>query len=239
MSSLFFRCKNQLKCFLCRFHRMNREPEVLLGNILGILLRYHHGRNPCLLGTIGLFKNASHRAHPPCQGNLPRHCHILPYLPAGDSTDQHSENGRACRGAVNIAAPYDIDMHIVVVEVFACYLAGIRNSRALESSFLKGRFVETWIANEIRKSYMNNGVDQPVGYYRDERQNEIDLVILRDARLMLLECKSGTNFNYSAVKAFECLDNTKYEKGINALICTSSEPYSISEDVLALPISAI
>lgn len=122
---------------------------------------------------------------------------------------------------------------------FACYLAGIRNSRALESSFLKGRFVETWIANEIRKSYMNNGVDQPVGYYRDERQNEIDLVILRDARLMLLECKSGTNFNYSAVKAFECLDNTKYEKGINALICTSSEPYSISEDVLALPISAI
>ena len=122
---------------------------------------------------------------------------------------------------------------------FACYLAGIRNSRALESSFLKGRFVETWIANEIRKSYMNNGVDQPVGYYRDERQNEIDLVILRNARLMLLECKSGTNFNYSAVKAFECLDNTKYEKGINALICTSSEPYSISEDVLALPISAI
>ena len=122
---------------------------------------------------------------------------------------------------------------------FACYLAGIRDSRTLKSSFLKGRFVETWIANEVRKSYTNNGSDQPISYYRDNRQNEIDLVILRDGRLMLVECKSGTSFNNSAVEAFVCLDDTKYEKGTNALICTSLEPYSINENVLALPLSAI
>jgi len=122
---------------------------------------------------------------------------------------------------------------------FACYLAGIRDSTALESSFLKGRLIETWIANEIRKSYTNNGSDQPIGYYRDNRQNEVDLVILRDGRLMLVECKSGTSFNNSAVKAFACLDDTKYEKGTNALICTSLESYSINEKVLALPLSAI
>ena len=56
---------------------------------------------------------------------------------------------------------------------------------------------------------------------------------------MLVECKSGTSFNNSAVEAFACLDDTKYEKGINALICTSLEPYSINENVLALPLSAI
>lgn len=122
---------------------------------------------------------------------------------------------------------------------FACYLAGIRDSTTLESSFLKRRLIETWIANEIRKSYTNNGSDQPIGYYRDNRQNEVDLVILRDGRLMLVECKSGTSFNNSAVKAFACLDDTKYEKGTNALICTSLESYSINEKVLALPLSAI
>ena len=152
-------------------------------------------------------------------------------------------------GIIWLARPYNEDSLVKQITKrpkmyffdtgLACYLAGIRDSRNLESSFLKGRLVETWIANEIRKSYMNNGSDQPIGYYRDNRQNEIDLVILREGRLMLVECKSGTSFNTSAVKAFACLNDTKYEKGTNALICTSSEPYSIDENVLVLPLSAI
>ena len=152
-------------------------------------------------------------------------------------------------GIIYLARPYNEDSLVKQITKrpkvyffdtgFACYLAGIRDSMTLESSFLKGRMVETWIANEIRKSYTNNGSDQPIAYYRDSRQHEIDLVILRDGRLMLVECKSGTGFNNSAVEAFACLDDTKYEKGTNALICTSLEPYSINEEVLVLPLSAI
>ena len=152
-------------------------------------------------------------------------------------------------GIIYLARPYNEDSLVKQITKrpkvyffdtgFACYLAGIRDSMTLESSFLKGRMVETWIANEIRKSYTNNGSDQPIAYYRDSRQHEIDLVILRDGRLMLVECRSGTAFNNSAVEAFACLDDTKYEKGTNALICTSLEPYSINEEVLVLPLSAI
>ncbi len=122
---------------------------------------------------------------------------------------------------------------------FACFLAGIRDSKALSNSFLKGRFVETFIANEIRKSYQNFALDQPIFYYRDTNQNEIDLVIVREGRLMLIECKTSTNFNKSDVVAFKCLDNTYYNKSTNAIICSTTEPYSITENVIALPISAI
>lgn len=122
---------------------------------------------------------------------------------------------------------------------FACFLAGIRDAQTLKTSFLKGRFVETWIANEIRKTYMNFGINQPIQYYRDSNQNEIDLVILKDGRLMLIECKAGSNYNASDVSSFSCLDNTNYIKGENAIICLTSEPYSINKNTTALPISCI
>ena len=99
--------------------------------------------------------------------------------------------------------------------------------------------METWIANEIRKSYINFGHEQPLGYYRDNSQNEIDLVILRDGKLTLIECKSGANCSSSNVKCFERLKDTRYKKGTNAIICTTKEPYSINEKVIALPVSAI
>lgn len=122
---------------------------------------------------------------------------------------------------------------------FASFLSGIRDSKTLQSSFLKGRFIETWIANEIQKSYMNFGIDQTIHYYRDTNQNEIDLVILKDGKLMLVECKSGTNFSAEDVKTFDLLKDTRYQMETNAIICTSLEAYSIQNDVIVLPLSSI
>lgn len=121
----------------------------------------------------------------------------------------------------------------------ACYLAGIRDIETLRNSFMKGRFVETFIANEIRKSYTNNGIDQPLYYYRDSTQNEIDLILLQQGKISFIECKSGSRFNASDIKGFKALKNTSYEKGQNAIICTTPDPYSINEDTIVLPVTAI
>ena len=104
---------------------------------------------------------------------------------------------------------------------------------------MKGRFVETYIANEIRKSYMNNGVDQPIYYYRDNQKNEVDLVIPRNGILKLIECKSGSRFNVSDTKSFSCLDSAQLERNTDALICTVEKPYSIAKNIIVLPVSAI
>ena len=122
---------------------------------------------------------------------------------------------------------------------FACFLSGISDANTLRNSFLKGRFIETWIANEIRKSYMNCGSYQTINYYRDTNQNEIDLVILRDGKLMLIECKSGTQFDAKDVETFDLLKDTKFQMNINAIICNSLESYSIKNDVIVLPLSSI
>lgn len=121
----------------------------------------------------------------------------------------------------------------------ACYLAGVRDAETLRNSFMKGRFVETFIANEIRKSYVNNGIDQPLYYYRDSSQNEIDLILLQQGKISFIECKSGSRFNGSDIKGFQALKKVSYEKGQNAIICTAPDPYSITKDTVVLPVSAI
>lgn len=121
----------------------------------------------------------------------------------------------------------------------AAYLCGIDSARTLQNSFLKGRFFETFIFNELRKSYFNNGEMQSLYYYRDNDQNEIDFVLLRKGMLSCIEIKTGQVFNASSTKGFKKLANTNYLKGKNAIICTASKLSILNDETIILPISAI
>ncbi|MCF0116576.1 MAG: ATP-binding protein [Bacilli bacterium] len=121
----------------------------------------------------------------------------------------------------------------------ACYLCGIDSPQTLQKSFLKGRFFETFVFNEIRKTYMNNGEIQNLYYYRDSHQNEIDFILIRNGVLSCIEIKSGQNFNVNDCKAFVHLDNTSLIKGNNCIICTADKISILSDGTLILPISSI
>ena len=121
----------------------------------------------------------------------------------------------------------------------ACYLARLNNPETLRVSRFSGRFVETYIITEIIKSYQNNGKKTNFYYYRDNNQNEIDLVILEQGTLHLVECKSGISFNESAIKGFKQLDKTNYQKGLNCIICNTENIYPINDSTYVLPISSI
>lgn len=121
----------------------------------------------------------------------------------------------------------------------ASYLVGITSGEILQSSIYSGRFVETYIINELRKNYINNGIEPHFYYYRDNNQNEIDLVILRDGKLHRVECKSGMMFNLSAVKGFRQLEKTQYQIGEKTIICNTDTLYSLGEGVYVLPLAGI
>lgn len=122
---------------------------------------------------------------------------------------------------------------------FAAYLCGIDSAQTLQKSFLKGRFFETFIFNEIRKSYMNDGQMQQLYYYRDSEQNKVDLILLKNGVLSCVEIKALHMFNASNTKGFRMLQNTRYEKGKNAIICKAYKISIISDGALILPISSI
>lgn len=123
----------------------------------------------------------------------------------------------------------------------ACYLARVNSAETLKNSYLKGHMVETYIVNEIIKSYKNNHkeVETSFYYYRTFEKHEIDLVILRDGSLSLIECKAGEKYGNNDVKDFSELNGTKFKLQKNAIICTTKIIYSIGSDTYALPISSI
>ena len=121
----------------------------------------------------------------------------------------------------------------------ACYLLGIDSKESLSKSFLKGRLFETFVVNEVRKSYENAGDKTKFFYYRDYSQNEVDLVFVKNGTLHCFECKFGKEHTLSDVSAFKELDDTEYEKGKSAIICTADEISALSDKILIVPVSAI
>lgn len=122
----------------------------------------------------------------------------------------------------------------------AAYLARLNNADVLRNSIFAGRFVETYIVNEIIKSYKNNNKKTNFYYYRDVDQREIDLVILDSGVLHFVECKGGISYSKSDIKAFDILKkNTKYQVGASAIVCATNDIYSVDKDVYCLPLGSI
>lgn len=122
----------------------------------------------------------------------------------------------------------------------ASYLARLNNAAALKNSIFAGRFVETYIVNEIIKSYKNNNKKPNFYYYRDIDQKEIDLVIQEGGELHFVECKSGVSYSKKDISAFSTLSkNTKYKVAKSAVICATDVVYAIDANVFGLPFGAI
>ena len=121
----------------------------------------------------------------------------------------------------------------------ACYLIGIDSPKTLKLSEFKGRIVETYIHNEICKSFKNNNVEIQMFYYRDNNQNEIDFIILKDGNLYLIEAKSGKQYGINDIKGFKQLANTKYNIAGQCILCCTEEVYRISSQIYAFPIRSI
>ncbi len=121
----------------------------------------------------------------------------------------------------------------------ACYLSRMSDPETLRVGYLNGPMVETFMVNEIMKSYLNNTEDAGFYYYRDSAMNEIDLLILKNGTFNLIECKAGATYGPSDVKAFSRLENSEYKIGPSCIMCLTDGAYPIRIGVYALPISSI
>ena len=122
----------------------------------------------------------------------------------------------------------------------AAYLARLNNAEVLKNSIFSGRFVETFIVNEIIKSYKNNNKKINFYYYRDADQKEIDLVMLEGGILHFIECKSGISYSKKDISSFNTLKKiTKYKVGTSGVVCSTDIVYTIDENIYAIPLGAI
>lgn len=121
----------------------------------------------------------------------------------------------------------------------AAYPIRLNHAETLRISNFSGAFFETFVMNEIRKSFLNSKQPFPVYYYRDNKQNEVDCVIVYQGKLSLIEIKQGVNYRISDVKGFKQLEHSVYVIENQAIVCNTQELYALSKDVRVVPMFVI
>ena len=116
------------------------------------------------------------------------------------------------------------------------YLTRYSTPEILASGAINGAILENYVVAEIRKTYMNNGKECLLWYYRDKENNEIDLVIESDGQLHPLEVKRSANPGSELIRAFRILDNGSVPRGTGAILCMRPELSAIDADHLIVPI---
>lgn len=81
-----------------------------------------------------------------------------------------------------------------------CYLLGIRTPEQLETHPLRGSIFETWVASEVMKMHLHQGLEASAFHYREVSGLEVDLVIQGPDRTRLVEFKSGRTIDGSWLK---------------------------------------
>lgn len=116
------------------------------------------------------------------------------------------------------------------------YLTRYSAPEILANGAINGAILENYVVAEIRKTYMNNGKECLLWYYRDKENNEIDLVIESDGQLHPLEVKRSVNPGSELIRAFRILDNGSVPRGTGAILCMRPELSAIDADHLIVPI---
>lgn len=132
------------------------------------------------------------------------------------------------------------------------YLTRWLTPEALKNGALAGAAFETFVVNEILKSYSNEGIDYDfnVFYYngRDKKKvkrdgtlvsvdGEIDIIIEENGVLYPVEIKMSAAPKADMASEFDVLDNLPDKKrGTGAIICLYGKKTYLRENLVALPL---
>ena len=122
------------------------------------------------------------------------------------------------------------------------YLTKWLTPQAIEFGAKSGQFFETFVINEIIKSFYNKGKEPPIYFYRDTNQKEIDLIIEHGRDIYPIEIKSTANPNKKQVSAFDILyknlsDDLDIHHG--TIICQYPQKIWLTDNLVSLPYSYI
>jgi len=123
----------------------------------------------------------------------------------------------------------------------AAYLTRWSTPDVLKNGAMSGAFFETFVVNEIIKSYANKGIlDLPLYFYRDRDGNEIDLLIEDGGTLYPIEVKKSSDPSKSDAAKFSILDKIPtVNRGSGGVVCLYDSLTTLREDDMVIPINLL
>jgi len=94
----------------------------------------------------------------------------------------------------------------------ATYLLGIESTQQLARDPLRGALFENMVLMELIKTRTNRGLDPQFHFYRDNHQNEIDILFKRGSDLLPVEIKSAQTFHADFLKGLRYLQKIMPER---------------------------
>lgn len=133
-----------------------------------------------------------------------------------------------------------------------CYLTRWLTPETLKNGAMAGAMFETFVINEILKSYSNEGLeyDFDVFFYNgkdkkkkmkngslEEVDGEIDIILQENGKLYPIEIKMTTKPKADMASEFDILDGIpEKERGTGAIICMLDRKMYLRENLVALPL---
>ena len=116
------------------------------------------------------------------------------------------------------------------------YLTKWSSPETLASGAMSGAILENYVVSEIRKSYLNQGKEAFMYYYRDKDAKEIDLVLEQDGELHPIEIKKSANPASEILRVFPVLDKSSLKRGNGAVICLKTELSAFNKENYIVPV---
>ena len=116
------------------------------------------------------------------------------------------------------------------------YLTKWSSPETLASGAMSGSILENYVVSEIRKSYLNNGKEAFIYYYRDKDAKEIDLVLEQDGELHPIEIKKSANPAAEILRVFPVLDKSSFKRGNGAVICLKTDLSAFNKENYIVPV---
>ena len=116
------------------------------------------------------------------------------------------------------------------------YLTKWSSPETLASGAMSGAILENYVVSEIRKSYLNQGKEAFMYYYRDKDAKEIDLILEQDGELHPIEIKKSANPAAEILRVFPVLDKSSLKRGNGAVICLKTDLSAFNKENYIVPV---
>ncbi len=122
---------------------------------------------------------------------------------------------------------YFVDVGLVT------YLLGIKTVAQLETHPLRGMLFENMVVMDLIKNQANQSQEPHVYYYRDNNQNEVDIIFEYGGGLMPIEIKSSETFNKKFLKGIRYFMNLT-DKAKTGCLIYAGNPIGSTTDISIL-----
>ena len=149
-------------------------------------------------------------------------------------------------GVVHLVQPWHVNLTLRLIKRpklyfndtgLVAWLTQWSSPQTLEAGAMAGPIFETWVVGEILKSRLNAGLQEPLFYFRNKDQREVDLLIPADGLLHPVEIKKSANPGADALAGIKSLHTMGVPLGTGAVVCMVQQPIPLlsQPQVLAWP----